>query len=87
MQNKIETNLQTTYIYILLILIINVAAFFVHGGTQIALLLWIPKPDPVIIYYILAALWGIGDAVIQTQINGMLSSLKIMYLYFPQSLE
>ncbi|KAJ8303280.1 hypothetical protein KUTeg_019676 [Tegillarca granosa] len=46
-------------------------AFFVHGGTQIALLLWIPKPEPVIIYYIFAALWGIGDAVIQTQINAL----------------
>lgn len=46
-------------------------AFFVHGGTQIALLVWKPQQEPVYIFYILAGLWGIGDAVIQTQINAL----------------
>lgn len=45
-------------------------AFLVHGGCQIALLLWMPNPDTVVVYYIIAACWGMGDAVIQTQING-----------------
>ena len=47
-----------------------VSAFVVHGGTQIALLLWQPQQEPVYIFYIVAGLWGIGDAVIQTQVNG-----------------
>ncbi|XP_046375465.1 protein unc-93 homolog A-like [Haliotis rufescens] len=46
-----------------------ILAFLVHGGCQIALLLWMPNPDTVVVYYIIAACWGMGDAVIQTQIN------------------
>lgn len=46
-------------------------AFVVHGGTQIALLLWQPQQEPVYIFYIVAGLWGIGDAVIQTQVNAL----------------
>ncbi|XP_060063155.1 protein unc-93 homolog A-like [Ylistrum balloti] len=48
-----------------------VLAFFVHGGTLIALLLWQPNPDQEYLFYIFAALWGMGDAVIQTQINAL----------------
>ncbi|CAC5400249.1 Protein unc-93 homolog A,UNC93-like protein [Mytilus coruscus] len=43
-------------------------AFVVHGGTQTALL---PQQEPVYIIYIFAGLWGIGDAVIQAQINAL----------------
>ncbi|KAL3858709.1 hypothetical protein ACJMK2_008970 [Sinanodonta woodiana] len=46
-----------------------VLALLVHGGTQITLLVWKPDPEMTYIFYILACLWGIGDAVIQTQIN------------------
>ncbi|CAC5397836.1 Protein unc-93 homolog A,UNC93-like protein [Mytilus coruscus] len=46
-------------------------AFFVHGGTQIALLLWQPQRNQTYIFYIVAGLWGIGDAVIQTQMNAL----------------
>ncbi|XP_050399300.1 protein unc-93 homolog A [Patella vulgata] len=46
-----------------------ILAFIVHGGVQITLLFWIPDPDAIVIFYVLAALWGMGDAVIQTQIN------------------
>ncbi|XP_067651790.1 protein unc-93 homolog A-like isoform X1 [Haliotis asinina] len=46
-----------------------ILAFLVHGGCQIALLLWIPNPNTIAVYYIIAACWGMGDAVIQTQIN------------------
>ncbi|KAK3085508.1 hypothetical protein FSP39_004334 [Pinctada imbricata] len=46
-----------------------VLAFLLHGGVQITFLFWVPDPDSVYLFYILAALWGMGDAVIQTQIN------------------
>lgn len=39
-------------------------------------MLWVPDPDRVYLFYIFAALWGMGDAVIQTQINGK----KFMYI-------
>lgn len=53
-----------------------IAAFLLHGGVQITLMLWVPDPDRVYLFYIFAALWGMGDAVIQTQINGK----KFMYI-------
>lgn len=31
---------------------------------------WSPNPDQAYMFYILAALWGVADAVWQTQING-----------------
>ncbi len=46
-------------------------AFVVHGACQIILLLWMPNPSTIAVYYVIAALWGMGDAVIQTQINGL----------------
>ena len=45
-------------------------ALVVHGGLQVVLLVWTPDPDTPVIYYVIAAFWGMGDAVIQTQING-----------------
>ena len=39
---------------------------------MIAYLLWQPDPDMKYMFYIFAGLWGLGDAVIQTQINGMM---------------
>lgn len=48
-----------------------VLALAVHLASQITMLHWIPDPDKVFVFYILAALWGIGDAVIQTQINAL----------------
>ncbi|KAK7500310.1 hypothetical protein BaRGS_00008533 [Batillaria attramentaria] len=52
-----------------------ILATLVHGGLQIALLLWAPDQDQVVIFYVIAALWGMGDAVIQTQINALYGSL------------
>ena len=52
------------------VFIIYISAFVVHLSCQITMLHWIPDPDKMFVLYILAALWGIGDAVIQTQING-----------------
>lgn len=31
---------------------------------------WTPRPDQIHVVFILAALWGVSDAVWQTQING-----------------
>jgi len=42
----------------------------VHLTAQITLLLWVPEPDKTYVFYVIAVLWGIGDAVIQTQLNG-----------------
>lgn len=53
----------------------HVAATIVHGALQIILLLWTPTPDREVLFYVIAAFWGMGDAVIQTQINGSLISL------------
>ncbi|XP_069113521.1 protein unc-93 homolog A-like isoform X2 [Argopecten irradians] len=52
-----------------------ILAFLVHGGTLIALLIWKPNPDQLYLFYIFAALWGMGDAVIQTQINALYGTL------------
>ncbi|OPL20749.1 hypothetical protein AM593_06688, partial [Mytilus galloprovincialis] len=46
-----------------------IIAFLSHGGTLIALLLWQPNRDNQVMIYVFAGLWGIGDAVMQTQIN------------------
>lgn len=48
-----------------------ILAFLVHGGCMIAFLLWQPDPEMKYMFYIFAALWGLGDAVIQTQINAL----------------
>lgn len=48
-----------------------VLAFVLHAGAQIFMLLWTPDPDRSYILYIIAGVWGMGDAVIQTQINAL----------------
>lgn len=34
------------------------------------MLVWRPHPDGPLIFFVISGLWGIGDAVWQTQING-----------------
>ncbi|XP_071173784.1 protein unc-93 homolog A-like isoform X1 [Mytilus edulis] len=46
-----------------------VLAFITHGTTQIVLLFWKPHSDHYVWFYIFAALWAIGDAVMQSQLN------------------
>ncbi|XP_076111925.1 protein unc-93 homolog A-like [Mytilus galloprovincialis] len=48
-----------------------IIAFLSHGGTLISLLLWQPNRDNQVMIYVFAGLWGIGDAVMQTQINAL----------------
>jgi len=52
-----------------------ILAFLLHGGLQITFLSWTPDADKVYMFYIFAALWGMGDAVIQTQINALYGML------------
>jgi MFS family permease len=48
-----------------------ILAFVTHGALQLAFLFWEPRKDEVVVFYVCAALWGMGDAVIQTQINAL----------------
>jgi len=44
---------------------------FVNVGVVIVLFNWAPgAPDEEFVLYLLAAFWGVADAVWQTQING-----------------
>ena len=45
-------------------------------GLMIGLLLWKPHPDQMAVFFIAAALWGLADALWQTQVNGKTSDLK-----------
>ena len=52
-----------------------VVAFLVHMGLQIAFLWWDPSRDEVTYFYISAALWGVGNAIFQTQSNALYGCL------------
>jgi predicted MFS family arabinose efflux permease len=45
----------------------------VHMGIFSYLLFWRPHPDNPLIFFVISGLWGVGDAVWQTQINGEIS--------------
>ncbi|KAJ3635471.1 hypothetical protein MTP99_008377 [Tenebrio molitor] len=47
----------------------------VHTALQVWLLLWRPHPSSPILFFIAAGLWGVGDAVWQTQVNGLYGTL------------
>ncbi|XP_015833676.1 UNC93-like protein isoform X1 [Tribolium castaneum] len=47
----------------------------VHTALQVWLLIWRPHPDNPIIFFIAAGMWGVGDAVWQTQVNGLYGTL------------
>ncbi|KAK7115237.1 UNC93-like protein [Littorina saxatilis] len=64
----------------LVVIVVGHIPFFVlmtliHGSLQIILLLWIPDPNTPIYYYVIAGFWGMGDAVVQTQINALYGAL------------
>jgi len=63
-----------------IIKVVGRPAIFIFGAIMniiviIALLSWTPKVSEVYVAYILAALWGLGDAVWQTQINALYGAL------------
>ena len=65
------------------VLIHCISAFLAHMSALITFLLWTPNPDHIIVYYILAALWGVGDAVIQTQVNGNVACVLLCRIRRP----
>ena len=42
----------------------------INAGVIADLFTWVPNPDQSWAFFLLAALWGMADAVWQTQING-----------------
>ncbi|KAG8236875.1 hypothetical protein J437_LFUL016431 [Ladona fulva] len=40
-----------------------------HVSLLVVLLLWEPHPDVPYVFFAISGLWGIGDAVWQTQVN------------------
>ena len=47
-----------------------VSGAVLNFGLMIGLLLWKPDPDQIAVLFIAAALWGLADALWQTQVNG-----------------
>ncbi|XP_047502686.1 LOW QUALITY PROTEIN: UNC93-like protein [Penaeus chinensis] len=43
----------------------------VNVGVIITLRFWTPGPDDLVLFFVLAGLWGVADAVWQTQINAL----------------
>merc|ERR1712106_790422 len=44
---------------------------FINFGVIIVMLTWTPTASSVAVVYVLAAMWGVGDAIWQTQINAL----------------
>lgn len=44
-----------------------------NAALIVTLFLWTPNPDEKYVFFIIAGLWGVCDAIWQTQINGKLS--------------
>lgn len=42
----------------------------VHASLVVVLLMWKPHPDNPYVFFSVSGLWGVGDAVWQTQVNG-----------------
>ena len=53
---------------------IFIFAAIVNLALIITLLIWKPDPSTPAAFYLIAALWGLADAVWQTQINGSIQS-------------
>ena len=47
-----------------------VTGAFINLAVILFLRLWTPNPDDAYVFFIIAAFWGISDAIWQTQING-----------------
>ncbi|BFZ19852.1 hypothetical protein BsWGS_22891 [Bradybaena similaris] len=52
-----------------------ILAFITHGSLQISFLYWEPHSEDKLIFYVCAGLWGMADAVIQTQVNALYGSV------------
>nr|XP_018917377.1 PREDICTED: UNC93-like protein isoform X1 [Bemisia tabaci]XP_018917378.1 PREDICTED: UNC93-like protein isoform X1 [Bemisia tabaci]XP_018917379.1 PREDICTED: UNC93-like protein isoform X1 [Bemisia tabaci] len=49
--------------------------FAVHGVLIWVLIVWRPHPNSPHIFFTISSLWGVGDAVWQTQVNGLYGTL------------
>ncbi|XP_045464837.1 UNC93-like protein isoform X2 [Harmonia axyridis] len=49
--------------------------FLVHTGLVIWFLIWKPNINNAKLFYMASGLWGVGDAVWQTQVNGLYGTL------------
>ncbi|KAE8748708.1 hypothetical protein FOCC_FOCC004511, partial [Frankliniella occidentalis] len=47
----------------------------VHAVLIGVLLMWRPHPDSPLVFFAISGLWGVGDAVWQTQVNGLYGTL------------
>ncbi|XP_018360950.1 PREDICTED: UNC93-like protein [Trachymyrmex cornetzi] len=47
----------------------------VHASLIVVLLMWKPHPDNPYVFFSVSGLWGVGDAVWQTQVNGLYGTL------------
>lgn len=45
--------------------------FVINLGIIITLIHWMPRPDDLPIFFVISGLWGVSDAVWQTQINAL----------------
>lgn len=54
---------------------IMVLGVVVHAILVVVLLFWRPHPDAPLIFFTISGLWGVGDAVWQTQVNGIYGTL------------
>jgi predicted MFS family arabinose efflux permease len=50
--------------------VIIIFGIVVHMGIFNYLLFWRPHPDHIFAFFLISGLWGVSDAVFQTQING-----------------
>lgn len=51
-----------------------------HGAIFGYLLFWRPHPSNPLIFFLISGLWGVADAVWQTQINGT----RKVFIKYPQ---
>lgn len=54
---------------------IMILGALVHAGIQVFLLIWRPHPATPLLFFMASGLWGVGDAVWQTQVNGLYGAL------------
>lgn len=45
--------------------------FAINLGIIVTLIYWMPRPDDLPIFFVISGLWGVSDAVWQTQINAL----------------
>lgn len=65
----------------------SITGAIVHGAIVIVMLFWRPHPENPLIFFAIAGLWGVGDAVWQTQINGKIRKNFKNIFEWPHKIE